>query len=224
MDKIRALYKFFSILIRRVVLRDKLLLSHKKWLKDNVKSNLLVDNLELTANDLVFDIGAYTGEYSANLASKYGCKIYAFEPVKEYYEIARDKLKNYNNVSLYNFGFSDKETVAIISKNMDSSSIWKKGEKEERIQLRKISDFIQSKNIKDIALIKINIEGAEYEVLNDLNASNIVKDIRVILIQFHNFVSNYEIRKSIARTQLEMNHKLDYSYELVWEKWSRRKL
>ena len=52
------------------------------------------------------------------------------------------------------------------------------------MEFKKASDYIKGK----IDLLKINIEGGEYEVLENLIENDLIKNIDNIQIQFHDFV------------------------------------
>ena len=59
----------------------------------------------------------------------------------------------------------------------NSSSIFKKGKKQTEIQLIEMADFLREKNIKQVDLMKINIEGSEYDLLEHLIETGFIKNI-----------------------------------------------
>jgi FkbM family methyltransferase len=59
--------------------------------------------------DVLFDVGAYVGWYSADFASKVPeSKAYAFEPIPECRKELNKNIANLKNVFVYSFGLSDK--------------------------------------------------------------------------------------------------------------------
>ena len=89
----------------------------------------------------------------------------------------------------------------------------------QNIYLKSISDFINSNNIEFIDLMKINIEGGEYDVLNDLIQSNTIKKIKNIQVQFHKFVNKSKTKRKKIIKKLKLTHHRTYCYYFVWENW-----
>jgi FkbM family methyltransferase len=192
--------------------------SLNRWFADNGdKTHRL--NYKLDSNSIVFDLGAYEGSWSADIINKFDCYVYMFEPVKEFYDLIVDKFSGNKKVKVYNFGFSNKEEIVGISMEHASSSIYSNGEKE-LIRLRNLNDFIQEEGISKIDLIKINIEGCEFDLMESLtdNNINIVDNFQ---IQFHKIGENPEIRRDNIRDRLSKTHKLTYDYTFVWENWEK---
>ena len=104
----------------------------------------------------------------------------------------------------------------------DGSSVFKPGQEIQQIQLVRAADFIQQNDISTIDLIKINIEGCEYDLLDHLIESGISGDIVNIQVQFHPFVPDAETRMKRIQDQLSRTHRLTYQYPFVWENWKRK--
>jgi hypothetical protein len=70
------------------------------------------------------------------------------------------------------------------------------------------SDFKEKFNIGPISILKINIEGAEWDLIKSLNASDF-KDIDQIAISFHNFLpefaNNYVLTNQCVDKLLSFN-------------------
>ena len=73
--------------------------------------------------------------------------------------------------------------------------------------------------IAHIDLMKINIEGAEYEVLQHLIDSGLIGRITNVQVQFHDCVPFARARRASIRRQLEHTHELTYDFSFVWENW-----
>jgi hypothetical protein len=67
--------------------------------------------------------------------------------------------------------------------------------------------------------MKINIEGGEYDLLNKIIDSGLIKNISIIHVQFHHFIPNAEIELKKIYTKLSLTHKPLYRYHFVWETW-----
>ncbi len=90
------------------------------------------------------------------------------------------------------------------------------------IQLKKASKFFEENKISSVDLMKINIEGGEYDLLEHLMSTNLVKAIKNLQIQFHDFFPDSRERMKKIQEALEHTHKLTYQYEFVWENWELR--
>ena len=95
-------------------------------------------------------------------------------------------------------------------------------EQKELIEIKSISEFIESNKIQRIDLLKLNIEGGEYDLIEELIDTNWIININDIQVQFHDFVPNATKRLIKLREKLEITHYLTYEYEFVWENWRKR--
>ena len=86
--------------------------------------------------------------------------------------------------------------------------------------MKSITDFIKINKINHVDLIKINIEGGEYEVLETLLNNNMISIFKNIQVQFHDFiVENAKERMNAIQKKIALTHELTYQYEFVWENW-----
>ncbi len=71
-----------------------------------------------------------------------------------------------------------------------------------------------------IELLKLNIEGGEYELLESLLENDCITYFKNIQVQFHDFLfDNAKERMTKIQEQLSKTHELTYQYEFVWENW-----
>ena len=81
-------------------------------------------------------------------------------------------------------------------------------------------DFLQAHEIRAVDLAKINIEGAEYDLLDDLLDSGCITVFRNLQVQFHDFVvENAAARMHAIQQRLAATHELTWQYPFVWENW-----
>lgn len=173
----------------------------------------------LTKEGTVFDVGGYEGQWASDLFSKYQPIIHIFEPVAQFAKNITERFKENEKITVHNFGLSDKTEVSEIAVVHDQSSVFLESGTNEKINLISVSSFIKENNIHSIDLIKINIEGGEYPLLENLIASGDITKCKNIQVQFHYFVPNAEERVRILRESLEKTHTLTYTFPLVWENW-----
>lgn len=159
-------------LYKSKIRKDPRSLTLSRWLKDEGESSLRLSYL-LTETSIVFDIGGYRGTWSEGIINLYNPYVYIFEPIPQYYSEIVEKFRLNHKVQVYNFGLSDKNVDAKMALLLDASTIYKKGKQYINIKLRDINEFIGEAGIERIDLIKINIEGGEYPLLDRLINSRI---------------------------------------------------
>lgn len=139
---------------------------------------------------IFLDVGAHTGEtLKIALEKKYGFnKIYCFEPVPE----CCDRLKKFKDkrVTVYEYGFWDKNKKGeIYAPQTRGASLFKEKfhhkVKSQIIKLVRASGWFKN-NLKkgDRVYLKLNCEGAECTILNDLINTNEYKKIDVLMVDF----------------------------------------
>ena len=192
----------------------------KPWFVAKGDKTLRLD-YDLNKDSVVFDLGGYKGEFAENIYNKYKPNIYIFEPVKSFYSIIKKKFKTIEKVKPYPYGLAGADKELQISLTDDGSSVFiKESKKTETIQLKSFVEFVKNNNINTIDLIKINIEGGEYEVLESLLEENMITRFKNIQVQFHDFIiENATERMENIQKQLAKTHKITYQFNFVWENW-----
>ena len=132
---------------------------------------------------VVFDVGANVGDMTFAMLEVFPkATIYAFEPCSGTHQALAERVagsRNAGRVRLFRNGFFDQATVRplnVTSFNGANSLLGITPEYhemnphiEERttedITLVRLDDFVREQGIRHIDLIKIDVEGAEYEVL-----------------------------------------------------------
>lgn len=190
------------------------------WFKNNGDETLKI-NHNLNRNSVVFEIGGYKGDWADQIYQKYKCYVYIFEPITEFYNLLTIRFKGIQKIKIFNFGLSNKNKKVSISDTLDASSQFSKGEKKQLVNLIDIVSFILDNDLKQIDLLNINAEGAEYEILERLiNEGEVIKCIN-IQVQFHDFIPNSSKRMYKIQKELYKSHYLTYQYEFVWENWRK---
>lgn len=177
---------------------------------------------DLNQSSVVIDLGSYHGEFAQNIYNKYKCYVYCFEPFKEFYDYSKltvieDKIK------FYNFALGDGDDRKKIYFKDDETSFFNVGDSYEEILIKDYGKEIANLNIKNIELMKINIEGAEYDFLEHILDNNFHEQIKNLQIQFHSNVENYKKRRNKIREKLKATHKIEWQFPSVWESWSIKK-
>ena len=179
-------------------------------------------NLNLNKNDLFLDVGSFQGKVISEINSIYNCEIIGLEPELNNFKYLNEKFKNFKNIRLYNFGLSNFSGFANMSTDygLASLSLSKNNENSSiRVEIKNVIDFINNLNLKNISVLKLNVEGSEYEILNELIESGFIKNIKILFVQFH-MIDHLSKSKRIDLIQkLRKTHSKEFSYYFVWEKW-----
>jgi len=176
----------------------------------------------LGPNSIVVDLGGYEGQWSSDIYAMYGCHIHIFEPVAEFAQAIKRRFDHNPRIKVHQLGLGDRNNTMPISVAADGSSIHKSGKRVEDITIMRAADFLREQQLLPIDLLKINIEGAEYDLLRHLIETDCVSAIRNIQVQFHDFVPNAEQKMRQIQSDLERSHFLTYQYLFVWENWQLR--
>lgn len=212
-NKLKQIFKLY-------IVKDPVVINAKKWFQDNGDNTLRL-NYPLNQSSIVIDVGGYIGDYAEAINHKFGCQVLLFEPVPEFYQQCLDRFKNNPAISCYNYGLSSKTDTLEIELDENASSFIKSksGKNSKSVQVRSILEVFQELNLDRIDLIKINIEGGEYELLPAIINSGIVKNIRYFQIQFHTFAQNAVDCRLQILDSLSKTHRQMWNYEFIWESW-----
>jgi FkbM family methyltransferase len=196
-----------------------------KWYEDDVHNLKKSTFSNLSEKSLVFDLGGYEGQWTSDVYSRYNCTVFIFEPVKAFAKIIERRFKQNSKIHVFEYGLASSALEVPIAIDEFASSIVNSKIKSKNIEIIKLIDFQEfmlHKNISSIDLIKINIEGAEYDLLEYILDKNIIGRIGTLLIQFHNFSQEAEIRMQKIQLRLKNTHEQLYDYPFVWTCWEKR--
>lgn len=196
----------------------------KAWQQDNGDETLRL-NYDLTPGSLVFDLGGYKGRWTRAIFNRYGCNVYVFEPVPQFFQQLVKEFQDKPKIKLFPCGLANETKACSIGLAQDGSSLYKESASTVDTYLIKAADFIRLYGIIEIDLIKINIEGGEYDLLEHLLDSGLITLVRNLQVQFHQCagIPNAQERMQAIQAQLVKTHEITYQYyPFVWENWQRR--
>lgn len=173
-------------------------------------------NIKVEKDDIVIDFGANIGIFSLYAEEKLAKTIYAFEPIKEYADLFRKNLEKYSNINFFQSAISYKDGKSEIIFNIEDNTIlkdvwleqnWKIDDKKEEIELISINNFMN--NLEKVDYLKIDIEGSEYDIFENITTENLNK-IRKIGGEYH---WNYNNRLETTINKLKENNFDVYSFD-----------
>lgn len=188
----------------------------------------------LTNLDVVLDIGANNGLFSLLMLHN-GCKkIYAFEPNAESLINLNHMFRNENAVQVVEKAVytTDNDLEFYIDPhNTTIGSIFEHQVQSNKSDTQKITvpaislkTFIQETGLEKISLVKMDVEGAEYDIIDHLG-DEMYEKIDAFLIEYHDNTNNrvgrmidilkrkgYDIEQ-IRNQNSKTNEDLTYTYE-----------
>ena len=139
---------------------------------------------EKVFDGVALDIGANIGNHSLYF-SDYFKKVLSFELIPRTFKVLSLNSELAKNITCFNVGLSDCEKLALIHinpSNMGGSGITGKGTHSQTISLKTLDSLIDP--LEDIKLIKIDVEGHEYEAL--LGSEEVIRrNNPIILFEQH---------------------------------------
>lgn len=190
-----------------------------RWIADRGDQTVRID-YPLSSASLVVDVGGFQGNWSQQILDRYGCSICIFEPVSAYTQTITKRFEGCAKVTVYPFGLADAAARTQIAVLGAASSVFAVGQRQyETIELRDAAEVLEPLRSRGIDLIKINIEGGEYDLLARMIETGIARSCRDIQVQFHPQIPGaVELRRQLQEA-LSVSHRLTYEYPFVWENW-----
>lgn len=205
---------------------DKLLTpkekAHRDWLADRGDRVLRLD-YPLNTESVVFDVGGYEGQWASDIFAMHQCVVHVFEPVSKFGDRIIWRFKKNEKIVFHSLALGGEDKDSKININENASSVYGSNGDIELIKVRKLSTMLDSLNLTRIDLLKINIEGLEYDLLDNILNEGLVEKIDNILVQFHDFVPDAEERMTRIQERLSLTHVPAYQYPYIWESWTIKK-
>lgn len=148
-------------------------------------------DFEIGKDDTIIDIGGHVGGFAVFAAkSAQNGKTYVYEPaIANFDQLAKNvKLNNLQNVSVFNKAVAGKKgtiNLYIDSMNNASNSVYKKSKDFVAVEALSLNDIFSKNRIRRCDFLKIDCEGAEYDILFNADKA-ILGKIQRIACEYHN--------------------------------------
>jgi FkbM family methyltransferase len=167
----------------------------------------------LKPDDLVVDVGGYEGKFANEIRRRYGCRVWCFEPV--FHKEIRTKLHPDVELLAYGLGRGDYSQSFFVKGDMTGA--WAEGEQIE-VFVVDVNGTLR----EPVALLKLNCEGGEYEILEAILDEGDPLLYDNIQVQFHSIFPDSEARWQKIRERLLVTHELTYDAPWCWENYKRK--
>jgi FkbM family methyltransferase len=176
---------------------------------------------DIDRRSIVFDVGAFVGEWSEKISKRYGSTIYAFEPNPLVRRALSRRLADHPNVVRLEYGLGRVDHTATLAQAGPGSSIYIADPDLDStdVQIRDVVGVLDELGVPQIDLLKVNIEGGEYDLFERLIEADRLCAIRLVSVQFHEWHPKAYRRRRAIRRALARSHVEAWCYPWVWEYW-----
>ncbi|SDC67074.1 FkbM family methyltransferase [Ruegeria marina] len=195
----------------------------KSWRADNALKTRFHTYDGLAPEAVVLDVGGFEGGWADLILSfQPKARVHVFEPHPRFAEALRSKFACQPNVMVHEFAIGGAEGVLRLSDDGDASSAFggKGGVLEAPI--RPADAVFTELGLDRVDLMKVNIEGGEYDLLPALLDSGLMPRIGRLQVQFHLFEPALIETRAAICARLAETHDCAWSYPFIWEEWRLR--
>jgi FkbM family methyltransferase len=171
----------------------------------------------------VVDAGAFVGEWAQAVVSRYGCDVIAFEPLPRIANEMKRRIGDDRRITCVPVALGADDATVPMEYHGPGSLLVPGGSSAptQDVEVRDVAAVFDDLGIDHIDLLKLNIEGGEYDVLDRLLETGWMERIGVLVVQFHTRWPGAPMRRRRVRRQLRHTHVEDWNYPWVWERWVR---
>ena len=169
------------------------------WLVEDYE----VSGFNINNEDIVIDIGAHIGLFSL-FVSQYckNGKIFSYEPIEENYNILKEntELNKIKNIIPFNSAVSNQSNKLKIFIDSDDSahSIFESDKKFIEVNSTTIKSIFDENEIKNCNLLKLDCEGAEYQIIESIPKEYFLK-IDKMIIEYHKANENIKLYNKLIQ-------------------------
>ena len=194
--------------------------AYRQWKRDKMEAKRYVFE-GLNADSVVFDVGGFEGNWAQDIHDRYGSTVHVFEPHPTFAAALVKRFEGNPKFVVHAFALGSEAGQLHLSDDGDASSAVNDVANAVSGKVRAVAEFMKTFEPDRIDLMKINIEGGEYDLLPALASSGDLGRFGTVQVQFHQFrESDSELRDSV-RANLAKTHSEAWCYPFVWEEWHR---
>ena len=195
------------------------------FLRATVLQPDLLTRFDLSGGAQVVDVGAYIGRWAICVADSNDCHVFAFELSPLIQPRLEGAVGGRQDITALPYGLGGSDEIVQINRKELGSSVFSKDAdhtETDSADIRDVANVWQELGLSKVALMKINIEGGEYELLERMSQRGLLATVDTFLIQFHEWLPKAHRRRRDIRKQLALTHTLVWDYPFVWELWQAK--
>ena len=162
------------------------------WFQGTVVQEVFVDDVyqkffSVEENDLVLDLGASVGPFGYHIKDKKPAKIICLEPEKDLFKTLTKNLENINvPLVTLNKGLSSIDGKSYLCGVFDPHKLEiTNGHDGKFFETITFDTLLADNNITQIDFLKMDIEGAEYNIFNDEHFDWVTTNIKKVAAEIH---------------------------------------
>ncbi|MHA6263009.1 FkbM family methyltransferase [Arenibacterium sp. CAU 1754] len=191
----------------------------KRWRSENGLQKLY-DYDGLRPGAVVLDFGGFEGEWTALVRKAQPAAIcHIFEPHPVFAKELHKKFDPVDGVHVHEFALGRAAGTLALDDAGDASSGFGNSDGAYSAPIRPVTEFFEEHEIGMVDLVKMNIEGGEYDLLPAMIDSGLIGKVRRLQVQFHLFDKSLVARREEIREKLAKTHDCVWAYPFVWEEW-----
>jgi FkbM family methyltransferase len=196
--------------------------THRRFVRDGGDERVR-RSCGLTSQSVVIDAGGYRGDWSAALIGACDPFVTIYEPIPAFHRQIAARFAGNPKITIRPVGMGSRSESRSLALASDASGTFAPIDAQTRtVEVRMIDVAREFNRFDRIDLLKLNIEGGEYEVLERLLDSGCIGKVMLLRVQFHRFVPDAARRYRKIRHRLKRTHRLAWRYPFVWEEWQRK--
>lgn len=199
--------------------------------KSSVAFPEIATEIEVSKEHTLIDCGANVGDITSRFA-RTGGTVHAFEPGPRAFRVLNRRFRNVPNVECRNEGVFDRECeltfrvplahgqwddleTTVSGSVLDARRAPEIPSEEVKVRCIRLADFIGGLGQR-VRVLKIDIEGAEIEVLNDLIETKTIDLVDFVIVETHEMqmpelaVATEALRQRVAKEGLSSKVRLDW--------------
>lgn len=170
-------------------------------------------------NGIILDVGAFEGEF-AKFHADTADMVICFETNDVAVSALRKRFSNYDNIRIYDFGIGSKTFRGrMVGEGPGAHIVF---DDTADVIIRDVASVFEELNLNDVALMKVNIEGGEFDLIEALCDNGLIQNIQEIHIQAHDFADKYLNNYLSMHRRLSTHFHLIRSFPYVWDFWIRK--
>jgi len=175
-------------------------------------------HIPIREDDVVVDLGAHIGAFAVRAARRaHRGKVYSYEAARKNYLLLEEncKLNGLENLHIENIAISDKRGEMPLYTPANNSILGSLRQEtssfREMVQAITFSDIIAEHALKRVDFLKIDVEGAEFDILFSCSDKTFAK-IQRMVIEYHEFEGDKRSHQDLV------NLLVLYGFKVVVEK------
>ncbi len=177
---------------------------------------LLYDYMDLPEGGTVFDLGGDNGNWAEVVLNQQpDCTIHLFEPHPRKAATLRGTYREDDRVKVYDYALGSAEGKLPLPEASVSGV-------EATVDVVSVKRYFETFDFPVIDLMKLNIGGAEYDLLPALMRAGILQRTKRLQIQFHLKGESQIADRDDIRAGMAASHDCPWSYPFIWEEWRLR--